>query len=399
MDILKFKNSFCIHYIKKVLLILTEDSEKYYKKIRDALMLPKGNKDVIKILKFWFTPEEAKIISVFKTAMMTSFTLEKIAKKAKEPEDKVKEILEKLAKKGLVFTWFNKKVNAMMYTVPMLFPGLFEWFFASAANKDELEEATKIFAPLEDSFISFASNYPISRVAPSIKPLEKTIEVGETVETGQSQVLAFEDVKKILEDSKNIAVMKCPCRIMHGIMGDSCGKPLDVCFNLNSNADYVVREGIGRKVTVEEGLEILKMAEKEGLVHVVNNQSVKHSFICNCCGCCCGFLGNANKFKLIDKMVARSNYRPSFIREKCTICKRCVKNCPTNAIFVSYGNKEDLSDSKILIREEICIGCGVCAAVCPSDAIDFEKVGSITEADLESQLWKAGIRSREENIF
>ncbi len=382
------------------MFILSEDSEKYYKKIRDALMLPRGNKDVMKILKFWFTPEEAKIISIFNTAMMTSFTLEKIAKKTKESEEKVKDILDKLAKKGLIFTWFNKKVDAMMYTVPMLFPGLFEWYFASKANtQEELEKATKIFAPLEDSFISFASNYPISRVVPSIKPLEKTIEIGETVDTGKSQVLAFEDVKKILENSKNIAIMRCPCRTMHGIIGDSCGKPLDVCFNLNSNADYVIREGIGKKVSLEEGLDILKMAEKNGLVHVVNNQSEKHSFICNCCGCCCGFLGNANKFKLIDKMIAPSNYKPTFNREKCTICKKCVKMCPVNAIFVNYGNKEDLSDSKILIREEICIGCGVCAAVCPSDAIDFNKVGNIAEEDLESQLWEAGARSRKETIF
>ncbi|NHI92402.1 MAG: hypothetical protein EAX96_07850 [Candidatus Lokiarchaeota archaeon] len=375
------------------------DEDKFYKKIRDALMLPRGNKDVLKILKFWFTPEEAQIISIFKTAMMSSYPLEKIAKKANQPEEKVKNILEKLAKKGLIFTWINKKTNELMYTIPMLFPGLFEWYFASKHNSsEELEKASKIFKPLEDSFISSASNYPISRVAPSIKPLEKTIEIEEMVETGQSQVLIFEDVKKILRSSKNIAVMPCPCRIFHGILGDSCGKPLDVCFNLNSNADYVIREGIGRQVSVEEGIKILKNAEKAGLVHVINNQSEKHSFICNCCGCCCGFLGNANKFKLIDKMIAPSNYRPKIIREKCNLCKACVKKCPVNALFVNYGNREDLSDSNILIQD-ICIGCGICAAVCPSDAIELEKVGNIQTEDLESQLWKAGARTQKEKIF
>jgi len=376
------------------------DPDKYYKKIQVALMLPKGNTDVLKILKFWFTPEEAKLISIFKTAMMTSYPLEKVAKKAKEPEEKVKKVLDGLAKKGLVFTWHNKKIDKMMYTVPMLFPGLFEWYFASKANKpEELEKAAKVFAPLEDSFISFASKYPISRVAPSLKPLEKTIKVGESVEVGQSQVLVFEDVKQILENSKNIAVMDCPCRIFHGILGDSCGKPINVCFNLNSSADYVVREGIGKKLTVEESIEIMKKAEKAGLVHVVNNQSEKHSFICNCCGCCCGFLGNANKFKLTDTMIAKSNYQPKIDPEKCTVCRACTKKCPVNALFVNFGNKDDLSDSEVYLRKDICIGCGVCAAVCPSDAIDFVKVGDIKAEDLESQLWQAGARSREEKIF
>ncbi|MHA1310270.1 MAG: ATP-binding protein [Candidatus Helarchaeota archaeon] len=377
-----------------------EDKDKYYKKIRDALMLPKGNKDVLKIIKFWFTPDEAKIVSIFKTAMLSSYSLEKIVKKTKEPEKKVKEILENLAKKGLVFTWFNKKSNEKMYTIPMLFPGLFEWYFASKHNDDnELKMAAKIFKPLEDSFISFASNYPISRVAPSIKSIEKTLEINEQVEIGKSQVMLFEDVRKILENSKSIAVMACPCRVFHGILGDSCGKPIDVCINLNSSADYVVREGIGRKLTIDEAIEILKMSEKEGLVHIINNQSDKHSFICNCCGCCCGFLGNANKYKLVDKMVAKSNYFPRIDREICKLCKTCVKNCPVNAMFLNYGNKEDQSDTQIFVREDLCIGCGVCAANCPTNAISMEKIRNITEKDLENQLWEAGARSRAEKIF
>ena len=65
----------------------------------------------------------------------------------------------------------------------MLFPGLFEWYFASKNNSlDELRKAAKVFVPLESSFMSMASNYPISRVAPSLRPLEKIIEVNQDVE-------------------------------------------------------------------------------------------------------------------------------------------------------------------------------------------------------------------------
>ncbi|MBD3227116.1 MAG: hypothetical protein GF329_02925 [Candidatus Lokiarchaeota archaeon] len=377
-----------------------EDPDKYYKRIRNALMLPKGNKDILRILKFWFTPDEAKLVSIFKTAMMSSYPLDKIAKKIKEPEKKVKEMLERLAKKGLVFTWFNKKTNQTMYTIPMLFPGMFEWYFASENNEpEELEKAAKIFKPLEDSFIAFASNYPVSRVAPSIESIEKVIKIDEDVENKKSKILLFEDVRKILENSKKIAVMPCPCRTFHGILGDSCGKPIDVCINLNSSADYVIREDIGRELTIQEAIDTLRMAEKEGLVHVVNNQSDGHSFICNCCGCCCGFLGNANKFKLVDKMVAKSNFLPKIDRDECILCKTCIKKCPTNALFIQYGNKGDQSENYVYIRDDICIGCGICAANCPQDAIKMKKIGEITEEDLESQIWKAGARSKSEQLF
>ncbi len=380
---------------------MTENNDKYYKKIADALLLPKGmRKDLFKILKFWFTPEEAKIVSVFGTSMMDSYPVEKIAKKTKEPEEKVAKTLDKLAKKGLIFTWHNKKLNKKMYTIPMLFPGLFEWYFASKFNSmDELREAAKAFLPLESNFMSMASNYPISRVAPSIKPLEKIIEVNKGVEVGKGQVLIFEDVKQILQNSWKIAVMPCPCRIFHGILGDACDKPIEVCFNLNSSADYVIKEGIGRELTVEEGIDVLRMAEEAGLVHVINNQSDKFTFICNCCDDCCGFLGTANKYNLINKSIAKSNYFPKIDHMKCKRCKKCLSLCPVNAIFLNYGEKEDLSDSFITIREDLCIGCGICATNCSWDAITLEKIGNVTDADLESKIWQAGMRSRQEKLF
>lgn len=375
-----------------------EDTD--YKKIRDALLLPKGMKELLNLLKFWFTPEEAKIVSVFKTSMMDSLSIDKIAKRTKEPEEKVKNILDGLAKKGLVFTWFNKKLNQKMYTIPMLFPGLFEWYFASKYNSiDDLRKAAKLFVSVESNFMNMASNYPISRVAPSIRPLEKTIPIDENVEVGKSKILVFEDVKKILESSWCIAVMPCPCRIFHGILGDACDKPIEVCFNLNSSAEYVINEGIGRKLTVEESIEILKIAEEAGLVHVVNNQSDKFSFICNCCNDCCGFLGTANKFKLIDKVIAKSNFFPKINYDNCKRCKRCIQMCPISAVFLNYGEKEDLSDSFITIREDLCIGCGVCATNCGWDAITLEKIRNISENDLENQLWQAGLRSRKEKLF
>ncbi len=376
----------------------TEEMDLSYRKIRDTLFMPKI-KDSLTLLKFWFSPEEAKILSVFKTPMMDSYSLEKLAKKVNLPERNLQEILTRLEKKGLLFNFINKKDNnKLYYAIPFLFPGLFEWYFASIfVNSDEKREGAKIFHKLESEvFSDFASNYEISRVIPAIKG-EKLIQLDQEVEVGKSQILLFEDVRKILENSWAIAVMPCPCRIYHGILGDACDRPIDVCINLNSVAEYIDRVGIGRKVTLDEAIQILEKAEKAGLVHIANNQSDKHSFICNCCPDCCGFLSLYNKLKFLKGAVAKSNFLPQVDGALCSKCKKCMTICPVNAAFIKYGSKEDLSDAKVIIREDLCIGCGLCASNCPKEAIKLAKVR--TGTDLEEQLWKAGMRNRQERIY
>ncbi|WP_423793221.1 4Fe-4S binding protein [Methanocaldococcus indicus] len=53
---------------------------------------------------------------------------------------------------------------------------------------------------------------------------------------------------------------------------------------------------------------------------------------------------------------------------KCFHCKNppCLKACPINAIVKK--------DETVLILEDRCIGCGLCAFACPFGAIRIEKV-------------------------
>ncbi len=57
------------------------------------------------------------------------------------------------------------------------------------------------------------------------------------------------------------------------------------------------------------------------------------------------------------------------IREKCTGCGECLKNCRFGAVKKTAG--EAGKGLKFHIDPVFCEGCGVCVRICPAQAIDF----------------------------
>ncbi|GHU12065.1 hypothetical protein FACS189449_04920 [Alphaproteobacteria bacterium] len=52
------------------------------------------------------------------------------------------------------------------------------------------------------------------------------------------------------------------------------------------------------------------------------------------------------------------------IVEKCKKCHSCMGVCPVGAISEK--------DGIVAIDEDLCLGCGCCAASCPAEAIVFD---------------------------
>lgn len=56
--------------------------------------------------------------------------------------------------------------------------------------------------------------------------------------------------------------------------------------------------------------------------------------------------------------------RPVLDQEKCTNCLQCWINCPDLSIVVEDGEMKGFN-------LDYCKGCGICASVCPLDAIEM----------------------------
>ncbi len=163
----------------------------------------------------------------------------------------------------------------------------------------------------------------------------------------------------------------CFCRHEHELLGDACKKPKEVCMIFGPFVDFAVGRGFARRADKDEMLEKLTLAEDAGLVHITDNVREKVSFICNCCGCCCGFLSAVNKLNL-PSVVASSGFVIEVDEEKCNDCGVCAQRCQVKALEMEddpAGGKK-----KVLKRELArCIGCGLCVWKCKEDAIAMKR--------------------------
>ena len=126
-----------------------------------------------------------------------------------------------------------------------------------------------------------------------------------------------------------------------------------------------MRNGIGRRLSLEESLSFFDANQQEGLVLQPSN-SEKAEFICSCCGCCCGMLGMQKSLpKPVDFWA--SNFHAAVDADACTGCGVCEQRCQVGAARVSAP------EGKARIDLNRCIGCGVCVPACPESALSLRK--------------------------
>ena len=153
-----------------------------------------------------------------------------------------------------------------------------------------------------------------------------------------SRRASYDEVHRLVENAWAISVGACSCRRSRRLMGEGCGHlEEDMCIYLNDNAINYSKMGEHRLIDKEEAYEILRRAERNGLVHELNVAPGYEdcTAICNCCGCSCYALRIATYFRAPDAV--KSNYVARVDKDKCVACGECVENCQVNA--VKLGSK------------------------------------------------------------
>jgi formate hydrogenlyase subunit 6/NADH:ubiquinone oxidoreductase subunit I len=171
--------------------------------------------------------------------------------------------------------------------------------------------------------------------------------------------------EEIIKSQKRILVAPCICRKEHALMGQGCGKPEEACLVFGAGVQYYQKNGLGRVIDQEEALEILKKADKAGLVLQPSNAQ-KVINICCCCGCCCHVLKSIKRHPRPVEIVA-SSFVVELDQEACTGCGVCVDRCQMEAL-AQAGKKE-----KATLDAGRCIGCGLCVTTCPGKALKLAR--------------------------
>lgn len=173
-------------------------------------------------------------------------------------------------------------------------------------------------------------------------------------------VLPTQQVLEILRNSRSFALAKCLCRTKH----KRCDNPLEVCFYTNDVADKMVEKGSARRVSVQEAVEALKLANECGLVHLTIYNPGQHVYaLCSCCECCCHDIEFINKLGRPD-LVARADYVAVVDTDACIQCGACMERC-------IFGAQRGESGA-VVFHQDKCYGCGLCVSTCVSDAIQME---------------------------
>jgi len=333
-----------------------ESYKKYIEHVSGWVFTFPEHADLIPLLNMRMSAGEAEFLSKIPFLPHTSEELsERLNISKAEFEEKVKE----LAHRGLIF-----RIKGSSITRYALADSLFIYYrMPGWEGKDD--EWNRKLAPLINRY--YTEVYGEEFIGHPTKGL-RTIPINQTIEDPKS-IMPYEDIIKVVDNFKVFSVAHCACRMRHKLdpaFGeDHCKHETENCLHFDTLAKFKLQNGIGREITKEECLEILKRAADAGLVHGVSNSMEKMDTICNCCACCCLFF---EKVKNVPDIVGhqKSNYIREIDEEKCIKCGLCVKKCPMKALEIVGEKKED---KKLKFTPELCLGCGVCVHKCPKDAI------------------------------
>ncbi len=321
--------------------------EKLYKQLAVHLdRLPGGYPPTesgveLRILKRLFTEEEAK------TALLLNLIPEEadtLAVRAGGDAGVIAQRLEEMAAKGLIIRT-KRRGQKPRYMAAQFVVGIWEL----QVNRLSPELVADM-----DAYIPHLLDAEAWKKAPQMR----TIPVGRSIDT-ELPVMTYENAAALVRKKKRFVVADCICRKERNIHGDGCDKTLETCISFGGSEDFFLKNGIGRRASLEEVLELLEKADRAGLVLQPSNGK-KIDWICCCCGCCCGILRNLKNFPA-PASIAATPFTLEAETKRCTGCGVCVVRCQMDALTVEGG--------AVVLNSDRCIGCGLCVSTCAANSL------------------------------
>ncbi|MBF0530243.1 MAG: 4Fe-4S binding protein [Deltaproteobacteria bacterium] len=342
-------------------------SEEIYNRLAKVLdTLPNGFPATesgieIRLLKRIFRPEDAELFCELRLSFETT---EQIAQRTNRPLEGLEDHLKEMARRGqiMMVDLGSAKLFRMM---PWVF-GIFE-FQLPHLDRD-LAEMSQEYNP------AYAKQFFLNKPQlMQVVPIQRQIPVNQ-------MTLPYEQVSSIIENGQAFLVNECICKKEQGLLDHPCSKPVEVCLAIAPIQGIFDKARTGRAITKAEAYEVLRRSEEAGMVHLTSNVESGHFYICNCCGCCCGVLRALKGLNY--PQAVNSHFYAEIDPDKCALCGLCrEERCQIDAIV------EDENTYRVI--KDRCIGCGLCATTCPSEAIRLVRkpLEEITSPPKDEMSW------------
>jgi electron transport complex protein RnfB len=306
---------------------------------------PKTDSGVeLKLLAKLFTLEDAALAS---TLSLEPKSLKEIAEMNRLEESQAKSRLIGMVKRGLIDIKREEGRGFVFHLIPMVV-GFYE---------RQNAKIDKEFAELFEQYYRerFHETMLTQPSVHRIIPLEKAIPV-------DIDVMPYEKASNYLDSAQSWGVLDCICRVQRRLIGQGCNHTVKNCLVFSPKPGAFQKSEEIESISHEEALRILAEADREGLVHSVNNAQTEVYYVCNCCTCSCGVLRGMVEYGS-ENSIARSDFYAVADTDLCTGCEVCLDRCTFNAITINEGICE--------VERATCYGCGLCISTCETDALSL----------------------------
>ncbi len=311
-----------------------------------------------KILELLFSPEEAKLARriPFKPTRVSA-----VARDLGMPTDELQAKVTELAQRGVLGD-FQVGRRHFVFLPPVVI-GFFEFTFMRVRDDAPMAELSKLFHEYmfqDDRFMHAVGNGKTQ--------LGRTLVHEQAIpEEDHTEILDWERASHLVKTASDVSVSICQCRHKASHMDEECDRPQRNCLSLNWPATMIAGNGWAEPISNAEAMTILEQSKEEGMALTGDNVQQEVSYICSCCGCCCGMINAIKTFDMRNGIV-RSNWVVAVDTEKCEGCGLCAQDCPFDAIELEAA-RGDANAKTARCQEDLCLGCGVCYSSCKSGAI------------------------------